>query len=304
MDGKGSCHEPVPEDMWEEAFLSSCIRALHSQYPDLPCVKLMAPLQGDTEKLFMQLALKHFWKGNSLGNAEAEPQHPYAYNALTVTLRNFFKSWQRLEAQVSLFLPLVAREPALGVHVADAFVQLGEYDRAHAVLDDAGQAVSGAGRHGDGESSSDSQAAGRGKEFVLLLKKAEVLLLQDKVDEAVTVAEEAVVEAGGDQLGWLLLADAYHRLGAVDMALVMLNEASIRPIKQQTIIGSNRCAAPPRALLLASTPDLSLPSTSTDDLILPLPHHSGLPPPPFLPPTYPLPPTRHPFPSTQPLPDL
>ena len=302
MDGKGSCHEPVPEDMWEEAFLSSCIRALHSQYPDLPCVKLMAPLQGDTEKLFMSLALKHFWKGNSLGNAEAEPQHPYAYNALTVTLRNLLKGWQRLEAQVSLFLPLVAREPALGVHVADAFVQLGEYDRAHAVLDDAGQAVARAGRHGDGESSSDSRAAGKGKEFVLLLKKAEVLMLQDKVDEAVTVAEEAVVEAGGDQLGWLLLADAYHRLGAVDMALVMLNEASIRPIKQQTIIGSHRCASPSRVLLLPSTPDLSLSSTPADDLFCLYPTTAASPSHPFSPNLSP----RHPpLPlRTQPLPDL
>ena len=31
--------------MWEEAFVSSCVRALHGQYPDLPCVRLMAPLQ-------------------------------------------------------------------------------------------------------------------------------------------------------------------------------------------------------------------------------------------------------------------
>ena len=47
-------------------------------------------------------------------------------------------------------------------------------------------------------------------------------LLQDKVELAIAAAEEAVVEAGGDVFGWLLLADAYHRLGATDMALVMM----------------------------------------------------------------------------------
>jgi hypothetical protein len=49
-----------------------------------------------------------------------------------------------------------------------------------------------------------------------------VYLLQDKVELAIAAAEEAVVEAGGDVFGWLLLADAYHRLGATDMALVMM----------------------------------------------------------------------------------
>ena len=70
VDGMGTVHEPVPDDIWEEAFLSSCIRALHAPYPDLPSVRLAAPLQGETEKLFLELALKHFWKGDTLGSAD------------------------------------------------------------------------------------------------------------------------------------------------------------------------------------------------------------------------------------------
>ena len=32
------------------------------------------------------------------------------------------------------------------------------------------------------------------------------------------MAEEAVVESGGDQFGWLVLADAYQRLGVCERA--------------------------------------------------------------------------------------
>ncbi len=34
------------------------------------------------------------------------------------------------------------------------------------------------------------------------------------------MAEEAVVESGGDQFGWLVLADAYQRLGVCERACV------------------------------------------------------------------------------------
>ncbi len=34
------------------------------------------------------------------------------------------------------------------------------------------------------------------------------------------MAEEAVVESGGDQFGWLVLADAYQRLGVCERVCV------------------------------------------------------------------------------------
>ena len=246
VDGKGDVHEPVPEDLWEEAFLSSCLRALHGRYPDLPSVRLLPPLPGQGESLFVQLATKYFWSGHLLGNADEEPRHAHAYNVLTVTLRDLYANSQRWEALMEHFLPLVEREPALAVHVAEAFVQLDAPDRALALLSDAlaaatetsteaGHTATEKGELHVADANKESK-----REFVLLLKQADVLLHQGKMEDAVAAAEEAVVEAGGDQHAWLLLADAYSRLGAVDMALVMLNEASIRPLKPDTIIGVPR----------------------------------------------------------------
>jgi hypothetical protein len=87
-------------------------------------VRLLVPLQGEAEKLFLQLSTKYFWLGHLLGKAENEPQHPYAYNPLTLSVRDLLTNSQRLEAQIEAFLPLVVREPALAVHVADAFVRM------------------------------------------------------------------------------------------------------------------------------------------------------------------------------------
>jgi hypothetical protein len=45
VDGTGTSHEPVPPEIWEEAFLCSCVRSLEEHRPDLPCLRLMPPLQ-------------------------------------------------------------------------------------------------------------------------------------------------------------------------------------------------------------------------------------------------------------------
>jgi len=216
VDGKGDVKEPVDDEIWEEAFLGSCLRSIH-RAPNLPCIKVLAPMSLTIEKKFIQLASKHFWKSNVLGNSTEHPQHDFAYNWMSVTMSDFFRENQRPEAAVDFFLPLAAREPALAVHVSDAFLRLQDAARAHALLDDS--------------------ITASGKQFVLLLKKCEVLLAEGKITKAIAVGEEAVVESGGDVSGWLLLAEAYFKLKAVDMSLVMLNEAPIKPYKPFPQIG-------------------------------------------------------------------
>ena len=38
---------------------------------------MMYIMQGDTEKLFLQLAVKHFWQGHLLGNSQVVYQHTH-----------------------------------------------------------------------------------------------------------------------------------------------------------------------------------------------------------------------------------
>lgn len=245
VDGKGVSSEGVSDELWEEAFLCSCLRALHPP-PDLPHIKIQTNLPLPLDRTFLSLAEKHFWKGVKLGQAPDEPTHAIAFNLLSVTVRDYFRNIRRAESAVDFFLKLAPQQPALASHVADAFLRLEDAARAHAVLDDALKTAP--------------------KEPVLLLKRCQVLLAEGKLAQAIGVGEEAVMEDATQIDGWILLAEAYSRLKQVDMALVMLNEAPLKQAKPAPIIGIPKFYAATQVAMGAQPASLIIPRDFDEEL--------------------------------------
>ncbi|KAJ1464252.1 hypothetical protein T484DRAFT_1870194 [Baffinella frigidus] len=108
----------------------------------------------------------------------------HSHNLLATTVRDWLLATWRPEGMVDFFLPLVQQSPAVACHVVDAFLQLGDTARAHALLHDALEAAP-------------NSAA-------LLLKLAEVFMAEGELPRAIKAAERSLTEgAASDQVRFL-----------------------------------------------------------------------------------------------------
>ena len=135
VDGSGKTTDDVPDELWEQAFLCSLIRAQQPP-PALPCIKILPPVPLHLDTTFVDLVKRFFWEGarlpflfcfvNRFRNLTSEAGSKLGHSGedgkeegnhmLSTIVKDYFKVTRRPELGYAVFNSILPRKPALAVH--------------------------------------------------------------------------------------------------------------------------------------------------------------------------------------------
>eukprot|EP00698_Gefionella_okellyi_P007485 TRINITY_DN1833_c0_g1_i1.p1 TRINITY_DN1833_c0_g1~~TRINITY_DN1833_c0_g1_i1.p1 ORF type:complete len:885 (-),score=226.26 TRINITY_DN1833_c0_g1_i1:152-2806(-) len=257
VDVHGKKHS-VTEDHWQRVSLCAVLRALEgatssvevrdgstttSKAPKPPmvkCVRLLPPIPSPAaEQRFLAAVKATYIQGTKLGSDDGSTADP-ATSRLATGVKKYFMDSRRYTQAVVFFKQLAVEDPASFAHVSDVYFTLGYSADALKVIGEAEKLV-------------------KDNAFVLT-RKADILLQEERFDEAIDAAALAVDLNRERSTAHFILARALLAKKDFHQTLVAVNHA---PLLQ-----ADSGPAPPPAVLRQTQPSIlgtSPPPLDEDD---------------------------------------